>query len=278
VQFGSAFANQLFDRAGPGGVVLLRLLFGAVVLLLAVRPRVRGRSREDWAAAAAFGTVLAAMNWSFYEALHRLPLVPAVTIEFLGPLTLAVLGSRRALDLVWAGLAGGGVALLSLSRPHAGTHHLTASGIALALLAGTFWAGYILLSKRVGSRFSGIDGLAFALVFGTFLEIPAGVVEGGHALFEPVVLGGGFLVAMLSSVIPYSLELIALRRLKAATFGLLMSLDPALAALAGVIVLGQTLSWQTMLAMAMVIIASAGTSLLDQPERPAQDVGNIHPD
>lgn len=278
VQFGSAFADRLFDRAGPGGVVLLRLLFGAILLMAVLRPRVSGRTRADWRAAVAFGLVLAGMNWSFYEALNRLPLGPAVTIEFMGPLTLAVIGSRRGLDLLWAAMAGSGVVLLSLSRGHSAGERLTGTGIALALLAGTFWAGYILLSKRVGMRFQGIDGLAFALVFGTVLVIPAGIVQGGSALLEPGVLGGGLLVALLSSVVPYSLELVALRRLKAATFGLLMSLEPALAALAGVIVLGEGLHWRTALAMTLVIAASAGTSLTEEPVLPPESTGNIHPD
>jgi inner membrane transporter RhtA len=264
VQFGAAFAHNLFDRAGPGGVVFLRLAFGAVLMLAIVRPRIAGRTREDWIAVGAFGFVLAAMNWSFYEALDRLPLGPAVTIEFVGPLTLAVVGSRRLLDVLWVVLAGSGVALLSLGRGGgSGNEKLSTSGLALIALAGTCWVGYILLSKRVGSRFDGLDGLAFALAIGTVLVLPVGLVQGGTALANPVVLGGGFCVAVLSSVIPYSLELIALRRLKASTFGLLMSLEPAVAALAGVLVLGQALGWKTALAMILVITASAGTSVAD---------------
>ncbi|MDQ1734834.1 MAG: inner rane transporter RhtA [Pseudonocardiales bacterium] len=261
VQFGSAFANKLFAQAGPAGVVFLRLLFGAIVLMVLVRPRVTGRSRADWRAAVLFGAMLAGMNWSFYEALDRLPLGPAVTIEFLGPLTVAVLGSRRLLDVVWVMLAGGGVALLGLGGSHSGGGNLSTAGILLALLAGTFWAGYIVMSKRIGSVFAGLDGLATALVVGGVLLIPAGVSQGGHALLEPRVLAGGLAVALLSSVIPYSLELTALRRMSAAAFGLLMSLEPAVAALAGVLVLGQALRLNTTIALIMVVLASAGSTL-----------------
>jgi len=261
VQFGSAFANQLFDRAGPGGVVFLRLAFGAVVMLGLIRPRLAGRTVADWQAACLFGAILAGMNWSFYEALNRLPLGPAVTIEFLGPLTVAIVGSRKLLDLVWVALAGAGVAMLALGRSGHDRKAISATGLVFVLCAGALWALYILLSKRVGTRFEGLDGLAIALAIGSVLVIPAGMVQGGSALLEPVVLGRGLLVALLSSVVPYSLELIALRRLTAATFGLLMSLEPAVAALAGVIVLGQGLSLMTTIAIGLVVIASAGTSL-----------------
>jgi inner membrane transporter RhtA len=258
VQFGSAFAAKLFGQAGPGGVVLLRLGLSAALLLAISRPSLRGRTRADLAAALAFGLVLGSMNWSFYEALDRLPLGVAVTIEFLGPLAVAVAGSRRALDLVWVVLAGGGVALLALRGSH---HGITALGVVLALVAGTCWAGYILLSKRVGATFASLDGLAIALGVGTLLVIPAGVTEGGAALGRPGVLAGGLAVALLSSLIPYSLEIIALRRLSSAAFGLLMSLEPAFAALAGVIVLSQALSGVLLLAVGMVIVASVGTTV-----------------
>jgi inner membrane transporter RhtA len=258
VQFGSAFAAKLFGQAGPGGVVLLRLGLSAALLLAISRPTLRGRTRADLVAALAFGLVLGSMNWSFYEALDRLPLGVAVTIEFLGPLAVAVAGSRRALDLVWVALAGGGVALLALRGSH---HGITALGVALALVAGACWAGYILLSKRVGATFASLDGLAIALGVGTLLVIPAGVIEGGAALGRPGVLAGGLAVALLSSLIPYSLEIVALRRLASAAFGLLMSLEPAFAALAGVIVLGQALSGVLLVAVGMVIVASVGTTV-----------------
>jgi inner membrane transporter RhtA len=266
VQFGSAVADHLFRQAGPGGVVFLRLVFGAVLMLAVLRPRLSGRSRRDWAAVVGFGVTLAGMNWSFYEALARLPLGPCVTIEFLGPLTLAVIGSRRAYDLVWVALAGGGVALLGFAESGGGT--LNTAGILLALLAGAFWAGYILLSQQVGAAFSGLDGLAMALAVSSVLLIPAGLIQGGSHLLRPSVLLGGFAVAMMSSVIPYSLEITALRRLSSAAFGLLMSLDPAIAAIAGVLVLHQPLHLRTAIAVLMVMAASAGSTLTTKRRRP----------
>ena len=264
VQFGSAFADKLFAQAGPGGVVLLRLALSALFLLAISRPSLRGRTRADLGAVIAFGLVLGAMNWSFYEALNRLPLGVAVTIEFVGPLAVAVGGSRRALDLIWVVLAGGGVALLALSGDH---HGVSALGVLLALVAGTCWAAYILLSKRVGASFAALDGLAIALGIGTLLVIPAGVVEGGTALGQPGVLAGGLVVALLSSLIPYSLEIVALRRLSASTFGLLMSLQPAVAALAGVIVLSQHLTGVLLVALVMVVTASVGTTIVGRSTR-----------
>jgi inner membrane transporter RhtA len=262
VQFGSAFADKLFARAGPGGTVLLRLGLSALILTVAVRPKLRGRSRSDLYAVAAYGLVLGTMNWTFYEALHRLPLGVAVTIEFTGPLVVAAAGSRRLLDGLWLLLAAAGVLLLALGGNH---HGVTRVGVLLALTAGACWAGYIVASKRVGTTFSTMDGLSIALCFGTLVALPAGIIEGGTALGRPSVLLGGLGVALLSSIIPYSLELTALRRLSAATFGLLMSLSPAVAALAGIITLGQHLSGVLVIALVLVVIASVGTSLSGHP-------------
>jgi inner membrane transporter RhtA len=258
VQFGAAFANTLFDQAGPGGVVFLRLLLSALMLTVAVRPSLRARSRPDLAAVLAYGLILGFMNWSFYEALDRLPLGVAVTLEFTGPLGVAIAGSRRALDVLWVLLAGGGVVLLAFRGDHS---DIDALGVLFALCAGALWAGYILASQRVGATFAQLDGLAIALCIGTVVTIPVGLVQGGSALLRPALIGGGVAVALLSSIIPYSLELMALRRLRAAAFGLLMSLEPAVGALAGVLVLGQALRPVTTLAIVMVVVASAGTTL-----------------
>lgn len=267
VQFGAALADKLFDQAGPGGVVMLRLLLSAVILLGIARPSLRRRTRRDLGFAVLFGVVLALMNWSFYEALARLPLGVAVTIEFLGPLGLAVVGSRRLLDLLWALLAAAGVLLLAARGEHSGVH---ATGVLLALGTAACWACYILLSKRVGAAFAQLDGLAIALGVGSLLVIPVGVAEGGSAVLRPAVLAGGLGVALLSSLIPYSLEIVALRRLSAAAFGLLMSLEPAVAALAGVLVLGQPVTVVLAVALVLVVTASAGTTLtarrLPQPQ------------
>ena len=258
VQFGAAIAIKLFDEAGPGGVVLLRLALAAIILLAVARPSVRGYGRADVAAVVAFGLIFGLMNWSFYESLQRLPLGVAVTIEFTGPLAVAVAGSRRALDLLWVLLAGGGVVLLSLRGSQHGVHAL---GILLALAAAACWAAYILLSKRVGATFAKLDGLAIALAIGTLVVIPVGIVEGGSAVVRPSVVGSALGVALLSSVIPYSVELMALRHLSAARFGLLMCLEPAVAALAGVVVLGQALTGVLAIALVMVVAASAGATI-----------------
>ncbi len=258
VQFGAAFANTLFKQAGPAGVVLLRLALSAVLLLAVARPSLRGRTRTDLRAVLLFGLVLGAMNWSFYEALHRLPLGVAVTIEFTGPLAVALAGSRRLLDLLWVSLAATGVILLALRGDR---HGVTALGVLLALFAGACWAGYILLSQRVGKSFTTLDGLSLASAVATLVVVPAGIIEGGSALARPGLLAGGLAVAVLSSIIPYSLELRALRLLTAAAFGLLMSLEPAVAALAGVLVLGQPLTGVLLIALVLVVVASAGTTL-----------------
>jgi inner membrane transporter RhtA len=258
VQFGAAFANKLFTQAGPGGVVFLRLALSALMLTAAVRPTLRGRTRSDLLAVLAYGLILGTMNWSFYESLARLPIGVAVTIEFTGPLAVAIAGSHRALDLLWVALAGGGVVLLAFRGEGS---DISALGVLFALIAGACWAGYILISKRVGATFAQLDGLAIALCIGTLVVVPAGVIQGGSALTEPSVLAGSVAVALLSSIIPYSLELVALRRLRAATFGLLMSLEPAVAALAGVLVLGQSLQAVAVVAIVMVVAASVGTTL-----------------
>jgi inner membrane transporter RhtA len=258
VQFGSAFATKLFDQAGPAGTVLLRLGISALALAAIVRPTLRGHTRREIGTVITFGLVLATMNWSFYEALSRLPLGPAVTIEFTGPLVVAVLGSRRLLDAVWIALAGGGVALLAFVGD---THGVTAGGIALALTAAACWAGYIVLSKRVGASFARLDGLSIALLAGTLLVIPAGLAQGGSALLRPAVLAGGCAVALMSSLIPYSLEIVALRGLRPATFGLLMCLQPAVASLAGTIVLDQPITLPLVVSLVMVVTASVGATL-----------------
>jgi inner membrane transporter RhtA len=258
VQFGAAIAKGLFDRVDPTAMVWLRLATSAVVLVALARPRLsrlRGRSREDWEVAVAFGVSLGVMNWAIYQSFARIPLGLAVTIEFVGPLTLAVLGSRRWRDLVWVVLAGVGVALLGLD-PGA----MNAPGVAFALLAGAAWAAYILLSGRTGRRWAGLDGLAVASVVAMLLLTPVAIGTGGSDLLDPTVIGIGVAVGLLSSVIPYSLELVALRSLSARVFSILMSLEPAAAALAGVLVLRELLSPPQLLAIACVVAASVGAT------------------
>jgi inner membrane transporter RhtA len=254
VQSGAAVATELFDELGPVGTVMLRLVFAAVVLAAIWRPALAGLRGAHARDVILFGIALAAMNTSFYLALDRIPLGIAVTLEFVGPLGVAFALTRSRADLVWAGLAAAGIVLLS---PDLG-NGLDALGVALALLAGACWAAYILLASRVGRAFTGGDGLALAMLVSAVLILPAGIVAGGADLFDPGALAIGFAVAMLSSAIPYSLELEALRRLPRSTFGVLMSLEPAIAATIGFLALGQDLAARELLAIALVVIASAG--------------------
>ncbi len=259
VQLGAAVAKGLFDQLGPGGTVFLRVGFAALVLLLLWRPSVRGHARGDYLVAIMFGLTLAAMNFTLYQALDRIPLGVAVTLEFVGPLGVAVAGSRRMLDLLWVVLAAAGIVLLA-PLDVLGETDLDPVGVALALLAGLFWASYILLSARTGRIFPGGTGLVIALCIGTAVLVPVGIVGGGAALLDPGLLLAGFAVAMLSSVVPYSLELEALRKLPARVFGVLMSLEPAVAALVGFVVLGERLGMRALAAILLVTVAAVGAS------------------
>ena len=261
LQFGAGFAVTLFDELGPAGAAFVRLAVAAVVLLALWRPGVRGRSWADLRVAVLFGLALGLMNWAIYSAMDRIPLGIAVTIEFAGPLAVAVAGSRRALDLLWVALAAGGILLLA--DPGGGS--LDPAGVGFALLAAALWAAYILLSVRTGRLFPGGSGLAIAMLVGAVAVAPMGVAQAGGALLEPELLAAGAAVALASSVIPYSLELEALRRLPARVFGVLMSLEPAVAALAGLIVLSQALAAREWLAIALVVVASAGAAAQARP-------------
>jgi len=254
LQVGAAFAKQLFAMAGATGVVTLRLLFAALVLVVIWRPSLR-MERRTLLVVAGYGVVLAAMNICLYQAIERIPLGVAVTIEFLGPLAVAVFGSRRKLDLLWAVLAGLGVLLLS----HVGGG-LEPLGVGFALAAAVLWASYILLGAKLGRHTSGGSGLALGMVFGTLVALPFGITGSGMQLLEPEVLVAGLVVALMSSVVPYSLELEALRRMPARVFGVLMSLEPAVAALAGLVVLGEALGALQWLAIGCVVLASVGAS------------------
>jgi inner membrane transporter RhtA len=266
VQLGGALAVHLFAWVGPSGAVALRILFGALVVLAISPPRLGGRALRRLPLAAAFGLVLAGMNLSFYGALHRIPLGIAVSLEFVGPLTVAVAGSRRPVDLVWVALAAGGI--LALTR--GGGAPINGLGVALALLAGALWGAYILLSARVGRAFERGAGLTLALCVATLVTLPVGVATAGSDLLEPRALALGAVIGILSSAIPYSFELEALRRIAPPVFGVLMSLEPAVAALAGLIVLGQSLSGRAVLGIALVVAASVGASL--HGRRTARDI------
>lgn len=256
VQCGSAVATNLFASAGAGGAAFLRLAFGAVVLVGVWRPWQHRHERAGWKAAILFGLSTAALNLSFYLALDRIPLGITVALEFIGPLALAVAGSRRLLDLLWTSLAAAGIALLA---PWGGLH-LDGLGVGFALLAGLLWALYILLSARVGRLFSGGEGLAIATAAGAIALGPVGFVSAGASLLQPRILLLGLAVGFLSSVIPYSLEMEALRRLPTRVFGVLMSTEPAVGTLVGIIFLGQLLTARAFVAIALVTAAAIGAT------------------
>jgi threonine/homoserine efflux transporter RhtA len=267
LQAGAGLAKDLFDRLPPSAIVLMRLLTSAVVLCVlgrrALRGALRKHSRGDMAVAAGFGLTLALMNFSIYQSMARIPLGIAVTIEFLGPLVVAIAASRRLLDLLWAVLAFGGVIMLAR-----GGGDVTLPGVAFGLLAGACWAAYIVLSAITGRRFAGSTGLALASVVGAVAIMPVGVAAGGTSLLDPGLLLFGVGVGLLSSVIPYSLELEALRRVPARVFGILMSLEPAVAALMGLIILGEVLDVREWAAIGCVIVACAGATRTAPPAPP----------
>ncbi|SIT86177.1 DMT family transporter [Microbacterium sp. RU33B] len=256
-EVGASLAVLLFDDVGPLGMVMLRLVFSAIVLLLIARPSFRGRTREAWLSVIGFGGVLALMNGLFYLALERLPLGVTVTIEVLGPLALSIIVSRRASAWLWALLAVVGVAALG----GGGWDRLDPIGVLFALGAAASWALYILSSARVGRQFPKLDGLALAMLAGAVMSLPFGIADAGSALLRLDLVALGAAVAILSSTIPYALELVALRRLPAAAFAILMSLAPATAALAGFVLLGQHLAWLELVGIALVIAASVGAVL-----------------
>jgi inner membrane transporter RhtA len=257
VQGGAAVAKSLFPELGPPGVVFLRLLFGSIALWVIARPVLQGRPRRELYLVAALGIVLVSMNVSFYEAIDRLPLGIGVTVEFLGPLGVAIIGSRRRVDFLWVALAAGGVALLAEGGGRA-VHPL---GLFLAALAGLFWAFYIYLSVPIGKAYPGASGLAPAMLLGAVLIAPWGIVSAGHHLRDPQLVGAGVGVGLLSSALPWSLELEALRRLPTHVFGVVLSLEPAVAAVAGFVFLHEHLRLRAWLAIALVVLASAGAAL-----------------
>jgi inner membrane transporter RhtA len=260
IQIGAALAKQLLGAVGSAGAVALRLAFAALVLLVVWRPSLK-MNRRVWAIVVAFGVVTGVMNLCFYLALAHIPLGIVVTIEFLGPLTIAIAGSRRWLDGLWALLAVGGVVLLTEGR---GELHL--AGILFALAAAVCWGCYILLGAALGRHTSEGGGLAIGMAVAAMVVVPVGAVDSGMALLSPWVLVLGLGIALLSSVIPYSLELEALRRMPPRVFGILMSLEPAVAALVGLFVLRETLQPLQWLAVLCVVAASVGATRSALPE------------
>jgi inner membrane transporter RhtA len=269
VQVGAAWATTIFHQVGASGACLLRLGSATTVLLVLGRPKLRHFTASQWLSACALGLVLAGMNLTFYHAISRIPLGTAVTIEFIGPLLVALAGSRRLRDLIWAALAAAGIVALC-NGIASGT---SVEGLVLAAIAGLLWAGYILLQAQLGRAFGDNSGLALAMTVAALVALPLGVNAGASKLLVPGTLAIGVAVGMLSSAIPYSLELRALRRLSTATFGVLMSLEPAVAALAGAIVIGQSITLRAAIGIGLVCVASLGASLTSKtPPEPLNPV------
>jgi inner membrane transporter RhtA len=262
IQFGAAIGATLFDDVGPAGASMLRLSLAAVILVALWRPRLAAYDRAALRLALAYGLTLGLMNLFFYEALDRIPLGVAVTIEFVGPVGVAVVLSRRPLDLVWVALAVAGILLLADPFGAGGVDPV---GLAFVLGAGACWAAYIVLAQRATRVFPGGTGLAIAAVVAALVPLGPGLVEGGAGLLAPATLLAGLAVALLSSVIPYTLETESLRRMPANVFGVLMSLEPAVAAIAGLVVLGQRLGARDLVAIGLVIAASVGVTRTTAP-------------
>jgi inner membrane transporter RhtA len=261
LQFGAALAGTIFDEVGPAGTALLRALFAAVILIAVWRPSPRGHRPRDLALVALFGLVLGGMNLCIYESFHRIPLGIAITIEFAGPLGVAVALSRRPLDFAWAALAAAGILLLA----DPGGGGVDALGVVFALVAAAGWAAYILIAQAAGRVFTGGRGVALAMAVAVLVPLAPGIATAGSNLLHPRFLAIGCAVALMSSVLPYSLETEALRRLPARVFGVLMSLEPGVAAIAGLIVLGQGLSARDLVAIALVTAASVGVTRRGPP-------------
>jgi len=258
MQLGAAFAKGLFPRVGPQGATALRLGFSALVLIVVRRPWRGFRPGRSLAPLLAYGLSLGAMNTLFYMALRTIPLGVAIALEFIGPLSVAMLSSRRWLDLVWVAAAAGGLwLLLPLERS---AHAIDAAGALLALASGGFWALYIVFGRRVGQAFAG-SGAALGMVIAAVVFVPVGVAFSGPRVFDPAVLPSGLLLAVLSSALPYSLEMRALTRLPARVFSTLMSLEPAVGAVAGVMVLGEFPPPAQWAGIGAVILASLGATL-----------------
>ncbi|WP_412029484.1 EamA family transporter [Deinococcus yunweiensis] len=267
IQGGAVFAKMLFPQVGPPGATALRLGLASVLLMVLFRPNLRALSRADWQAIVPYGLILGLMNLAFYQALSRLPLGLAVTLEFIGPLGLALILSRRALDFMWVALAGVGIALIAPHGGNAGSA-VDGLGVALALLAGAFWAAYIVLGGVVGRRVPGVTGVTAGLLIASVICVPVGVAHAGTALLSLPVLAAGLGVAALSAALPFSLEMSALRVLNARTFGVMMSVEPAFGALSGLIFLHELLTPLQWAAMACVIVASAGVHLTGRRVEP----------
>jgi inner membrane transporter RhtA len=260
IQLGAAVAVNLFPVLGPVGTAFLRLAFSAVLLIAATRHSIARSARRHAGALLLYGTILGVMNLCFYGSIARIPLGIAVAIEFVGPLGLAVATSRRGRDFAWIGLAGLGIVLLT---PEIGGA-LDPLGVALAGAAGLCWAGFTVMSQRIGRALPGNSGLAIGMAVAAFVVLPVGVAAGGWGNLDPGVLGAALAVAILSTALPLSLEFEALKRMTARSYGILVTLEPATAAIVGALLLGQAIGVQGVLAVACVTVAALGVTISDR--------------
>lgn len=258
VQLGAALSERLFDRLSPAGVVGLRFLFAGAILLVATRPELRRRSRSELVSVFALGAVTGALTLCFFEAIARIPLGIASAIEFLGPLTVALMGSRTRRDVLWIALAASGIGLFALGSPVHGA--LDGAGVAFALVAALGWAAYILLTQRVGGAFSGLQGLGVSLATAAVVALPIAIGINGSRLVDPGVLPLTLGLSILVPLLPFALEMAALRRLSSHVFGLLMSLEPVIGAICGFLIIGQHIRLTGLLAIALIVTASIGTT------------------
>lgn len=260
VQGGASIAKQLFPAIGAIGTVTLRIVLSAVLLTLINRPKFLQFDRQKWKYCAIYGVGLAAMNLIFYMAIQRIPLGLAVTVEFAGPLFLALALSRKLLDVIWALLACLGILLIVPWK----SDHVDLLGLGLAFLAGIFWALYIIMGGKVSKVMDGKDAVTTGMIFASLVIIPFTVWDGAVFTITPTIFMKGLGVAILSSALPFSLEMMALKKLPAKTFSILMSLEPAFAALSGLVFLAEELSFLQWISIACVITASIGTTIFSR--------------
>lgn len=274
LQFGASLAKHLFPVVGATGTTFLRVGLSAIVLLLVLRTPLRSLTGQQWRSAALYGTVLGLMNLSFYASIQTLPLGLAVALEFLGPLGVAVWSSRRAIDYLWVALAGFGIFLIT---PLTGQGHIDPHGLMYVLLAAIFWAAYIVLGTRMSAHFSGAQGVSVGLIFATVIAgLGALVLHTPFSHLTPTLLLMGLGVAFLSSAVPYSLEMVAMRALPRHIFSVLLSLEPAVAALTAYFVLHERLSLLQVGAMVCIIAASVGVTVAGQKEQAGPGFPDSH--
>ncbi len=264
VQGGAAIAKGIFPILGATSTSALRIILSALILLLFNRPSVRNLTKAQWKAVALYGLALGAMNVVFYMAIARIPLALGVALEFIGPLALALAGSKRMIDFLWVILAAAGIALIAPWN-HNG---LNITGVLLALLAGAFWAAYIILGGRISKIMDGSKAVTIGMIFASIVVLPVAIGNGLITHLKPWMLLSGFALALLSSAIPFTLEMNALRKIPAKTFSILMSLEPAVAAVSGLVFLHEYLSFYEWVAIALIIIASGGATLTARKAAP----------